>query len=173
MLSVKDLRTMAATLPAADFIKQLGPFVLIQKPPGEATSKMALKLAAGKTMLADRLPSSGGLSLLLQFDELDVATLPPLAENDSLTVGRLPDCDIVIDDPSVSKRHAMVRWDHERHRCTIKDLESMNGTLINGAVIQKETALRDTDLIACGDAQFLFLQTETLFVKLKAHRARR
>jgi hypothetical protein len=172
MLSVKDLRALAASLPPAAFIKQLGPFALIQKPPGETTEKMALSIAAGKTLLADRLPSTGGLALLLQFDDLVVATLPPLAENDALTVGRLPDCDLVVDDPSVSKRHAMVRWDDERHRCTLKDLGSMNGTLINGAATQKETALRDSDLIAFGDAQFLFLQTDTLYAKLKAPRRR-
>lgn len=164
---------MAATLPAAAFMKQLGPFVLIQRPPDAGTAKMAMRLAAGRTLLTDRMPSSGGLSLLLQFDDLEVATLPPLEDGDSLTVGRLPDCELVIDDPSVSKRHAVVHWDDEHRRCTLKDLGSMNGTLINGAATTEESVLRDSDVIVFGDAQFLFLLTETLYAKVRGPRARR
>jgi hypothetical protein len=157
---------------AGDFIRQLGPFALIQRPADEVASKMAVQLAAGRTLLADRMPSSRGVSMLLEFDELEVATLPPLSESAVLTVGRLPDSDLVVEDPSVSKRHAVVRWDASKRRCSVKDLASMNGTLVNGSRIDRDTLLRDSDLISFGDAQFLFLQSDTLYVKLKAPRRR-
>jgi hypothetical protein len=172
MPSVKDLREMAKTMNARDFIRQLGPFALIQRPPDEVAAKMSVKLAAGRTLLAERMPSSRGASLLLQFDNLEVATLPPLAQADQLGVGRLPDCELIVEDPSVSKRHAVVRWDDAKKRCTVLDLESTNGTLVNGARVQRETVLRDSDLLSFGDAQFIFLQSETLYVKLRAPRAR-
>jgi hypothetical protein len=172
MNSVKDLRNMASSMSAGDFIRQLGPFALIQRPTDEVASKMAVKLAAGRTLLADRMPSSRGVSMLLEFDELEVATLPPLSESAVLTVGRLPDSDLVVEDPSVSKRHAVVRWDGTKRRCSVKDLASMNGTLVNGSRIEQATLLRDSDLISFGDAQFLFLQSDTLYVKLKAPRRR-
>jgi pSer/pThr/pTyr-binding forkhead associated (FHA) protein len=77
-----------------------------------------------------------------------------------------------VEDPSVSKRHAVVRWDGTKRRCSVKDLASMNGTLVNGSRIEQATLLRDSDLISFGDAQFLFLQSDTLYVKLKAPRRR-
>src|SRR3954468_526251 len=47
-----------------------------------------------------------------------------------LIVGRAPDCDIVLDDPTVSPRHAMI---DEHHNVT--DLGSTNGTWIDGDLI--------------------------------------
>ena len=54
MLPVKELRGLAAALPSAEFRKQLGPFVLIQRPPGKAggtTNKMGLPAAARTTQV--------------------------------------------------------------------------------------------------------------------------
>ena len=65
---------------------------------------------------ARAVPLSGnatfGAFLLFEFEELQVATLPPMGESDSLRFGRLPDCDVVLTDSSVSKQHAELRW-HE------------------------------------------------------------
>lgn len=52
-------------------------------------------------------------------------------EGDTLTVGRDPDCALVLDDPKVSKLHAVLRWDGEGWR--LEDLGSKNGTSLNGA----------------------------------------
>ena len=54
----------------------------------------------------------------------------------SLTLGRSPDNDIVIDDPSVSREHA--RLSNENGRYYIEDLGSMNGTMMNGKRVKKE-----------------------------------
>jgi predicted component of type VI protein secretion system len=71
----------------------------------------------------------------------------------SITIGRAPDNMIVIDDPSVSNRHALMELTGETYR--LKDLESTNGTKVNGLPIT-ETVLRFDDRIRFGaiDARY-------------------
>jgi len=45
-------------------------------------------------------------------------------------IGRTSDCDIILDDSSVSRRHA--RIDLENGQFSIQDLDSFNGVLLNG-----------------------------------------
>ena len=47
----------------------------------------------------------------------------------TLTIGRLPDCNIVINDPSVSKMHAELII--ENNTISVRDLGSTNGTYVN------------------------------------------
>jgi pSer/pThr/pTyr-binding forkhead associated (FHA) protein len=70
-----------------------------------------------------------------------------------ITIGRGPDNMIVIDDPSVSNRHAQLELTGETYR--IKDLDSTNGTRINGIPV-KETALRFEDRIRFGAVEARF-----------------
>src|SRR5580765_7751975 len=51
----------------------------------------------------------------------------PLAMGRSYVLGRAPECDVVLDDPSVSRRHAMLTVSG---RITVEDLGSTNGTAI-------------------------------------------
>ena len=62
----------------------------------------------------------------------------------SITIGRAPDNMIVIDDPSVSNRHALLELSGETYR--LKDLDSTNGTKVNGVPIT-ETVLRFEDRV--------------------------
>ena len=71
----------------------------------------------------------------------------------SITIGRAPDNMIVIDDPSVSGRHALLKLVGETYR--LKDLESTNGTKVNGVPIT-DTALRFEDRIRFGAIQARF-----------------
>src|ERR1700736_5889781 len=70
-----------------------------------------------------------------------------------ITIGRAPDNMIVIDDPSVSGRHAQLRLAGEVYR--LKDLESTNGTRVNGIPVT-ETALRFDDRIRFGGVEARF-----------------
>ncbi len=69
-------------------------------------------------------------------------------------MGRDPANAIPVVDPSVSRKHCLLR--REDGRFQIKDLESRNGTLVNGLAV-KEQWLRHGDEIAIGDSVFLFL----------------
>jgi pSer/pThr/pTyr-binding forkhead associated (FHA) protein len=72
---------------------------------------------------------------------------------DLVTIGRAPDNMIVIDDPSVSSRHAQLELSGDVYR--IKDLGSTNGTRVNGTPVT-ESLVRFDDRIRFGgvDARF-------------------
>jgi Nif-specific regulatory protein len=74
------------------------------------------------------------------------------------TVGRDPTNLVAISDPSVSRKHCLLRREVDG-RFQVKDLESRNGTLVNGLVV-KQHWLHHGDEIATGDSVFLFLVEE-------------
>jgi hypothetical protein len=69
-----------------------------------------------------------------------------------ITVGRDPKNDIVLDDRRVSRRHAEVRLRLGRY--TLYDLQSTNGTFVNGRRIA-EMVLSDEDRITIGGAELV------------------
>jgi transcriptional regulator with GAF, ATPase, and Fis domain len=81
----------------------------------------------------------------------------PLPDGDA-TVGRDPNSAVSLADASVSRKHCLLRQE-EDGRFQIKDLDSRNGTLVNGVAV-KEQWLRHGDEIATGDSVFLFLLEE-------------
>ncbi|MGI8714839.1 MAG: FHA domain-containing protein [Solirubrobacteraceae bacterium] len=72
--------------------------------------------------------------------------------HDELLVGRHPVCDIVLDDLSVSRRHARLRF--RDGRWVLQDLESTNGTLVNGESVGR-CQLRPGDEVHLGDVRLL------------------
>jgi len=72
--------------------------------------------------------------LVLDIDGLDVLTHELIG--DAVTIGRAPSNDIVIDHPTASAQHARLTKSPSGYR--IKDLESTNGTQINGVSISAE-----------------------------------
>jgi hypothetical protein len=170
VFTVKEMRALALGLSSQEFLKQLGPFVLIQRPKREEVEKLGIQEelpGATAPRIDMNAVSRGTLSLLFEFDDLLVATLPPMTGGESLSVGRLPDADLVIDHASVSKRHAEVRWLGESNRCILTDLGSTNGTFLNAAtMVHGEADLKDGDIVSFGDVQFWFLLTPTLWQRL-------
>ena len=51
---------------------------------------------------------------------------------DPVTIGRLPECEIALSDPNVSRRHAQVRRADDGNGYFVIDLSSTNGTKVNG-----------------------------------------
>jgi len=74
-----------------------------------------------------------------------------------VTVGRDASNGIAVVDPSVSRKHCLVSWNEGRFR--VRDLDSRNGTLVNGTGIEEQW-LEHGDQIATGDSSFLFLLDE-------------
>jgi len=81
----------------------------------------------------------------------------PLSDGEA-TLGRDPTNAVAVADASVSRKHCLLRRE-EDGRFQIKDLDSRNGTLVNGRAV-KEQWLRHGDEIATGDSVFLFLVEE-------------
>jgi FHA domain/zinc-ribbon domain len=69
-------------------------------------------------------------------------------------VGRSPECDIFLDDVTVSRKHAELTNVDERW--TIKDLGSLNGTFVNRKRIES-TDLEDDDEVQIGKYRLTFL----------------
>lgn len=167
MLSIRELRTLATSLSAQQFRAQLGPFALVSRPPDAVAAQLAMKLAARRTVATRHGAPEDSLSLLFEFETLEVATLPPLDQDGTLTVGRAPDCELVIDDPSVSKHHARIFWNESAGTAAVEDLESSNGTFLGSDELHMRWTLKDGDLLSFGDVRFCYLLSATLYSKLK------
>ena len=70
-------------------------------------------------------------------------------------VGRSPECDIFLDDVTVSRRHAEIVRDGDTF--TIRDLGSLNGTYVNRKRIES-VVLQNDDEVQVGKYRLTFLQ---------------
>ena len=69
-------------------------------------------------------------------------------------IGRSRECDVVLSDQNVSRRHAEVR--PSGGKWIVKDLGSTNGVKVNGRRIQGAQSLRPGDTITLGTSDIVF-----------------
>ena len=81
-----------------------------------------------------------------------------LWEQPTLTIGRDPTNDLVIEHKLASRRHA--RFEKDDVGFYIRDLESTNGTFVNGQRIQGAYLLRNNDEVWIGDTVIVFRDPE-------------
>lgn len=79
-------------------------------------------------------------------------------EKPSLTLGRDPRNDVVIDHPQVSRRHARIT--RPSNAWVIEDLGSTNGTFVNGTRLAESRALTQGDTIELSEAVALVVWKE-------------
>ena len=70
----------------------------------------------------------------------------------SAIVGRLEQCDICCDDPMMSRQHFVLEM--EGNNLYVTDLETRNGTRVNGVVIRGKYKLERYDEIVAGNIKF-------------------
>jgi len=70
--------------------------------------------------------------------------------DETISIGRSPENSICLEDPSVSSRHAELMMMGEN--CYLKDLDSTNGTLVNGEPV-KSVQLRAGDRVRFGKVE--------------------
>src|SRR5437870_776471 len=75
---------------------------------------------------------------------------------DEFLIGR-KGATLALNEPSVSRRHCSIR--KEGLRYVLRDLESHNGTFVNGEQVS-ERVLEHADQILVGDSQFLVLLSD-------------
>ncbi len=80
--------------------------------------------------------------------------------SNKFTVGRSPDNDIALPDPLISRYHFEVSW--EDASWWINDLNSANGTFLNGSRIKQRTHLEFPAMLTLGKAS-IFLKIEAIY----------
>jgi pSer/pThr/pTyr-binding forkhead associated (FHA) protein len=80
--------------------------------------------------------------------------------SENLSIGRDPGCDITINDRQVSRVHAQLKTS-KFNEIILEDLDSKNGTYVNGEVIDKSVVLKDGDEIKIALVQeFVFVSSD-------------
>ena len=75
------------------------------------------------------------------------------------TIGRSDECHVTIDDPAMSREHAMIVVTSEQ--VIVRDLGSRNGTRINGQRVVGAIELHNGDRIRLGSQEILFSRVVT------------
>lgn len=76
---------------------------------------------------------------------------------ESVRIGRGPANDIIIDDPNLSRNHAI--FIVTGSRCVVKDLKSRNGIYVNSKRVA-ESELKHQDFIQLGDTEAVFIEAD-------------
>jgi phosphoserine phosphatase RsbU/P len=77
---------------------------------------------------------------------------------DRIVLGRSRDCDLILPDVLLSRRHAeLVRAEHG---WLLRDLGSLNGTRLNGARLEKDVLLQDGDVVEIADWSLAYRDAE-------------
>jgi len=79
------------------------------------------------------------------------------------TIGRLPDNDIRIDNAAVSGHHSLII--NILNDSFLEDLNSTNGTYVNGKLIKKH-ALQHGDVITAGHHQLRFVEDDDMVLTI-------
>ena len=74
-------------------------------------------------------------------------------EKDEFIIGRSPESDVLLDDITVSRKHALLKRDGDDYR--LIDAGSLNGSYLNGNIVE-EAILSNGDRIQIGKYIFLY-----------------
>jgi len=74
-------------------------------------------------------------------------------EKDEFVIGRSPESDVLLDDITVSRKHALLKKDGNDYR--LLDAGSLNGSYLNGNIIE-EAILSNGDRIQIGKYIFIY-----------------
>ncbi len=97
------------------------------------------------------------MAILTSADESVLKKKFTLAK-EPVVIGRHPDCEIHIDDGSVSRRHAQVVYQDGSY--FIEDLDSRNGTFLNDQQIYQPSKLYDNSIIRVCDISLVFRSSD-------------
>ena len=74
-----------------------------------------------------------------------------------ISLGRAPENDVVVDDSDASRQHALFLRTAQGHQ--VKDLNTSNGTTVNGERVSEPRLLQNKDVVKIGEIQITFIQT--------------
>lgn len=166
--SIEALKRLSS-FPLDAMLQEVGPLALVQRAP-EAQSQASLYKQLSRTIETESRPQVARHALSLMFGLSDGMVVPigrdqPEGE---LTFGRAEDADVQLFDGSVSSHHARLRYDAWKRLAWLSDLQSTNGTLVNGLPVVIETPLVEGNVVTLGDeTAFHFMRTETLYALIR------
>jgi pSer/pThr/pTyr-binding forkhead associated (FHA) protein len=73
-------------------------------------------------------------------------------------IGRDPACEMILDDPTVSNRHARLSYHHGQW--WLEDLQSTNGTFLNNEPIAAPLVVTSGDVVRCGQVELTLIPGE-------------
>ncbi|NCC23701.1 MAG: FHA domain-containing protein [Deltaproteobacteria bacterium] len=130
--------------------------------PGTPEQRVTINISSSSWNFKRMEPTMSGTehspcSPKLSVTQADGRKMEHVLSADSVLVGRAQECDLTLDDPGVSRRHARIRktpngWQAE-------DLESANGLMVNGRKI-KSILLAPGDVLSLGTSSLVFLLPE-------------
>jgi hypothetical protein len=134
---------------AANFCARCGS-PLPHDEPSDATMQFTLGDEEDAAAALEEIPVKGPALLVRSGGGREGETFEPGGRT---LIVRSPDCDIFLDDVTVSRRHAVLI--REGNEFTIEDQGSLNGTFVNRARIES-ARLRDGDEIQIGKYRLVF-----------------
>jgi ABC-type multidrug transport system ATPase subunit len=122
---------------------------LTARTPVEFRSSSAVMLTSNSQILLKFASSTVSAQPRQSGGQIDILAL--LESKGQVLIGRSSECDVVIDHPSVSRKHAMVfSLDKGSGRIMVRDLNSMNGTFINGRKVQGDSSMSLSESLFIG-----------------------
>src|SRR6185295_19287731 len=100
-------------------------------------------------------PSPEPQGWLIQETGDDLGSLFPLAQRSEL--GRLSEHDVPVPEMAASRDHAVIEYSPSERRHVISDLDSRNGTFLNGAQVIRPHPLQAGDRIQIGSTIFRYV----------------
>ena len=97
-----------------------------------------------------------GAKLVIRSGGFDGMEYPLVAEE--TLIGRNPTTDVTLLDENISREHALILFDPDSGAYTIEDLQSTNGTKVNGKGIRSHP-LEPGDEIQIGHTRFQFVRS--------------
>ena len=120
-------------------------------------------LVFGSSAVQIFLPETGG-----EADGEDEVLFPRAERRAPVIVGRLPNCGLTIDSPMISREHARLLTTDDG--VCLEDLQSTNGTFVNGNPVVAPVLLKPGDQVSF--ATFIYLFTGTALQPLSGGRVR-
>jgi pSer/pThr/pTyr-binding forkhead associated (FHA) protein len=99
----------------------------------------------------EALPQGSALLIALRGSDRGARYL---LDSDSVVAGRSPECDIFLDDITVSRQHSVFL--RSEGQLTVADQGSLNGTYVNRALTDGPVVLRAGDEVQIGKFRLVF-----------------
>lgn len=116
-----------------------------------AVSEALEDLTEEQVTAVDALPQGSALLIALRGQDRGARYL---LDSDTVIAGRSPECDIFLDDITVSRHHC--RFERGEGQITVTDQGSLNGTYVNRTLTDGAVVLRGGDEVQIGKFRLVF-----------------